>query len=476
MGTKITLSDVTLRNLTTNAENAFSFNEKLEIARQLDKLCVDVIETAPIGDVTKKTDVLFLHSVASLLKNSTLACVTGLTEDSIEETYNAIKNAQDARLIISVPVSTVQMEYICSKKPAKVLEMIEALTKKAASLCENVEVSLLDSTRAEKDFLASAIFAAINNGAKTITLCDDAGTMLPGEFGDYIKEICEANASLSEVTLGVECNNKLHMATADAVSAIDAGVKAVKVSITGASATNLANFVAVLRDKADRLGVESGIDLSRVEHAIHKINLLTTSKNTPSATVFDAGTAATPFADITITASDDFKSVYNAVVKMGYELSDDDMKNVFAAVQKAAAKKNVEAKELDSIIAGVAMQVPPTYKLKSYVINSGDIITPTANIELLKNGEAMRGFCIGDGPIDAAFLAIEKITGHHYELDEFRIESVTGGYEALGSTIVRLRHNGKLYSGIGVSTDIVGASISAYINALNKICFEEDAK
>ena len=217
MGTKITLSDVTLRNLTKNAENAFSFNEKLEIARQLDKLCVDVIETAPIGDVTKKTDVLFLHSVASLLKNSTLACVAGLSEESIEDTYNAIKNAPNARLIISVPVSTVQMEYICSKKPAKVLEMIEALTKKAASLCDNVEVSLLDSTRAEKDFLASAIFAAVNNGAKAITLCDDAGTMLPGEFGDYIKEVCETNASLSEVTLGVECNNKLHMASAVAI-------------------------------------------------------------------------------------------------------------------------------------------------------------------------------------------------------------------------------------------------------------------
>lgn len=122
------------------------------------------------------------------------------------------------------------------------------------------------------------------------------------------------------------------------------------------------------------------------------------------------------------------------------------------------------------------MQVAPTYKLASYVINSGDIITPTANIELTKDGESLRGFCIGDGPIDASFLAIEKITGHHYELDDFRIRSVTRGHEAMGSTLVKLRHNGKVFSGSGISTDIVGASINAYINALNKICFEEEVQ
>ena len=476
MANKIIISDVTLRNLSAVTENAYSFNEKLEIARQLDKLCVDVIETAPISADNGKTDILFLHSVAALLKNSTLACVTGLTETSVEETYNAIKDALKCRLIISVPVSTVQMEYICNKKPAKVLEMIELLTKKAVSLCDDVEVSLIDSTRAENDFLSKAIEIATGCGVKTITLCDDAGTMLPGEFGDYINEIKAENPALKNVSLGVECNNRLHMATADAVSAIDAGATAIKTSITGKSATNMANFVAVLRDKSERLGVESCIDLSRVEHAIRKIGLLTSGKSAESTSAFDAGTGIVPFADISIKASDDIKVVSDAIIKMGYELSDEDMKNVFLEVSKAVTKKNVEAKELDSIVAGVAMQVPPTYKLKSYVINSGDIITPTANIELLKKGEVMRGFCIGDGPIDAAFLAIEKITGHHYELDEFRIESVTAGYEALGSTIVRLRHNGKLYSGSGVSTDIVGASINAYINALNKICFEEGVR
>ncbi len=474
--TKINISDITLRSFAQNAEAAYSFNEKLEISKQLDRLNIDVIETAPISDSNKKTDILFLHTLCAVVKNSIVAGTCGLSEDSVAETYDAIKGALKCRLIIPVPVSTVQMEYICGKKPAKVIELIELLVKKAASLCEDVEILLLDSTRAEMDFLSKAIEVAVANGAKIITLCDDAGTMLPGEFGDYIKDVYKFAPSLNGVSLGVECNNKLHMATADVVSALGAGVSIVKTVISGKSGANLGHLVAVLRDKADKLSVETDIDLSKIENAIQKVELLTSNKNTISATPFDAGTGTSTFADIVLSPTDDFKTVSDAVVKMGYELSDEDMKNVYSAVQKASGKKNVEAKELDRIIAGVAMQVPPTYKLKSYVINSGDIITPTANIELLKNGEIHRGFCIGDGPIDAAFLAIEKITGHHYELDEFRIESVTAGYEALGSTIVRLRHNGKLYSGSGVSTDIVGASISAYISALNKICFEEDSK
>jgi 2-isopropylmalate synthase len=165
--------------------------------------------------------------------------------------------------------------------------------------------------------------------------------------------------------------------------------------------------------------------------------------------------------------------VATAIQKIGYELSDDDVKNVYDEIMKTASKKAVGTKELDTIIASVAMQVPSTYKIKSFVINSGDIITPTANVELYKNNEVLRGFCIGDGPIDAAFLAIEKITGHHYELDDFQIKSVTQGFEAMGSAVVKLRHNGKIFSGSGISTDIVGASIYAYISALNKITYEE---
>ena len=131
--------------------------------------------------------------------------------------------------------------------------------------------------------------------------------------------------------------------------------------------------------------------------------------------------------------------------------------------------------ELDAIVASVALQVPSTYHLKSFVINTGNVITATAHVELEKDGEIFSGISTGDGPIDAVFLAIEKITGHHYDLDEFQVQSLTEGREAVGTTIVKLRSDsGRLYSGKGVSTDIIGSAVNAYINALNKICFEEN--
>ena len=163
-----------------------------------------------------------------------------------------------------------------------------------------------------------------------------------------------------------------------------------------------------------------------------------------------------------------------AVRQLGYDLSDEDNALVYEAFQRVAQRKHyIGMKELDAIVASTAMQVPPTYKLKNYVINSGNVITATANILLEKNGKEVRGVGIGDGPIDASFQAIEQIIGHHYELDDFQIQTVTEGRNAMGSALVKLRSGGRVYSGNGISTDIIGASIRAYVNVLNKIVFEE---
>lgn len=470
----ISISDITLRK-NSGEHTALSFNEKLEVAKQLDKIRVDVIETAPIKG--GKTDVLFLHTVASLVTNSILACPTGLTEESVEQAYDAIKGAVKPRLVVSVPVSTVQMEYVCKMKPAKVLELVEKLVTKAKSLCDDVEVSFADATRAEAQFLGTIIEKAVECGAKTVNLCDDAGAMLPDELEAYVKNILETVNIPDGIAISVECSDRLHMAVAEAICAVEAGAAQIK-TVVGGDGVSLGSFAQILREKADNLGIATGVDMTRVENAVSKLSFLGDNKAAFQNSPFDNGTGVNPFAGIMVRAEDDIKTVCETVNKMGYELSGEDMKNVYAEIKKAAekAKKPVSAKEIDSIIATVAMQVAPTYKLVSYVINSGDIITPTANVELTKNGETFRGFCVGDGPIGAAFLAIEQITGHHYELDEFRIRSVTGGSEAMGSALVKLRHNGKLFSGSGVSTDIVGAGINAYINALNKICFEEDVK
>ena len=158
---------------------------------------------------------------------------------------------------------------------------------------------------------------------------------------------------------------------------------------------------------------------------------------------------------------------------LGYDLSAEDYGKVYEEFLRMAGRKTVGQKELEAIVANVALQVPPTYVLESYVINSGNVISASAQIKMLKKGEPAIGLCMGDGPVDASFKALEQIIGVHFELDDFQIQSVTRGREALGVALVKLRHNGKLYSGSGISTDIIGSSIRAYINAVNKIVYEE---
>ncbi len=467
----IGISDVTLRAAVTKPESSVSFNEKLEIVRQLDRICADVIEAPAL--VNDKTDTLFLHTVCPIIKNSTLSCEAGLTEESVEKTYEAIKTAKKKRLLLRIPVSTVQMEYVCKKKPGAVLQLIASLTEKAAKLCDEVEVSLSDSTRAEHDFLVSAINAAIDNGAKIIDICDNAGTMLPDEFGNYIKKLYEDVPSLSKVTLSVECSNNLGLALANTFAALAQGASQIKVNSYADEGLSLVSLSKLLRDKKAEMGISFELDITKAEDAYSKIRLATCDKKETS--VFDSGSSKTHTGKIELTSDDDIKTVSDVIEEMGYELSDEDLKNVYSEFVKTAGTKTVDAKELDTIIAGASVDVPRTYTLKSYVMNSGNVITPTANIEITrKDGEILRGLSVGEGPIDAAFLAIEKIVGKHYELDDFKIWSVTRGYEALGMSLVKLRCNGRLFSGSGTSTDIVGASIKAYINALNKICYEED--
>lgn len=465
----IYISDITLREESKRTDSNFSFKEKIEMVKQLDRLRVDVIETAPIAN--GKTDILFLHTVAPMVTNSVLSCPVGMSEADIETAWEAIKGAQRPRLDLMIPVSTVQMEYLCHAKPDKILQQTKTLVAKAAALCAEVEVSFLDATRAEEAFLYEMIAAAVDNGAKIVTICDSAGSMLPIEFEGFIRKIFEKVPAVSGICLSAECSDELSMASATAVSCIGAGVTQIKTDMISKSGPSLSAIAKTFKVKAESLGIKTGINMTVLENSIKRMSFA------GGTTVLSKGSVAEDLdSDFSITSEDDINTVRLATEKMGYDLNEEDIKRVYDEVKKASSKRKIGARELDAVIASVTMQVAPTYRLKNYVINNGNIITPTAQIELEYKGELKQGFCIGDGPIDAAFLAIEQITGHHYELDDFQIQAVTEGREAMGSSIVKLRSGGKLYSGKGISMDIIGASINAYINALNKICFEEEAE
>ena len=464
---KIRISDVTMKQ--TAEGFALSFKEKIELAKLLDKLGVDVIELEGIENV--RIDSLRIKSIAAAVAESTVAVPVQLTQESVDATWNALQQAKKPRLQVCASTSSVQMEYLFHKKPEAMLEAVNRTVAACKAVCNDVEFVADDATRAEADFLIRILETAVQAGATVITVCDTAGTMLPGEFVEFI-QLVQDSELLRSVPMGVSCVDTLTMADACVMAAVAEGVTEVKTAAYPLGNASLSNVAKVLAAKGDTMDLVCGVRVAQLSRIIDQITwMCQTGKGKGAMTVSEDSDDSGIF----LTAHDDCAAVAKTVESLGYDLSQEDITKVYEAFTQIAAKKDkVSTKELDAIVASAAMQVPATYKLDTYVITSGNTISATAHIKLLKNGQPVEGVYIGDGSIDAAFLAIEKITGCHYELDDFQLQAVTEGREAMGQTVVKLRAGGKVYSGRGISTDIVGAGIQAYLSALNKILYEEE--
>lgn len=466
---QIKISDATMKQISESF--CLSFKEKIEFSKLLDKLGVDVIELEGIDNV--RIDSLRIKSIATAVSESTVAVPVSMTEQSIEDTWNALRLAKKPRLQVAASTSAVQIEYLFHKKPDAMIATIASSVAKCASLCGDVEFIANDATRSEQEFLTLALKTAIEAGATTVTLCDTAGNMFPNEFADFIALQYEKLPELKSVTLGVCCSDALSMAEAGAVAAVMAGAEQIRAAIFPIDMASLANIARILAARSDSIGAVCGVrttQLSRIAEQVERI--CHTDKKKSAIGSGDQGDE-----DVYLTVHDEIDAITLAVTKLGYDLSEEDVSKVYNAFRQIAEKKErVSLKELDAIVASSAMQVPSTYKLDTYVITSGNTISATAHIKLVKDGQPVEGVYIGDGSIDAAFKAIENIVGRHYELDDFQLQAVTEGREAMGQTVVKLRAGAKVYSGRGISTDIVGAGIQAYLSALNKIIYEEEAE
>ena len=466
---QIRISDATMKQITEDFR--LSFKEKIELSKLLDKLGVDVIELE--GITNARIDSLRIKSIATAVNNSKIAVPVELNDASIEATWSALKQAKHPRLQVSAATSHVQIEYLFHKKPDAMLASIRNAVSKCASLCHDVEFIATDATRSEQSFLTLVMKTAIEAGATTVTLCDTAGTMFPTELTDFIARQYENLPELHDVTLGILAANTISLADASAIAAVKSGAGQITVAAYPIEYASLANIARIFAAKQDALGTSCSIHTTQLSRITEQVNRICQS----GKKAIGIGTVGTNDSNIFLTAHDDLNAVALAISKLDYDLSEEDNVKVYNAFCQIAKKKEkVGLKELDAIVASFAMQVPATYKLDTYVITSGNTISATAHIKLMKDGQPVEGVYIGDGSIDAAFQAIEKITGCHYELDDFQLQAVTEGREAMGQTVVKLRSGGKVYSGRGISTDIVGAGIQAYLSALNKIIYEEEVE
>ena len=459
---KILINDSTLMSQ-NNAMN-LSFKEKLEIVKRIANLGVDVIS---LPCPQNKTDEVLIKTVATCVNSTILSVNVGLTENSVEKVNELVSKVKNKQLSVSVPVSPIQMEYFVSKKPDAVIKLIETLVVKSKSLSSNVELCLEDVTRAEVDFVAKAIKSGITSGATAICLKDCAGTMLPDDFNKFIEKLFELSPKLKNVELYVAFNDSYSLSVALSLASIKCGISGIKTSaINSTNCANIERIISGIQYIYSKDGYETGVKTSTLHSVVAQINGFINSKT--NAVNGQAVKGEEIKNDVTI------EELSSIVKSLGYGLSIEDMAKVYEEYKRLATKKTVTTKELDVIIASTALQVKETYELVSFSVNTSNVLDATASIVLQKDGEKISGLSFGNGPVDASFLALEQIIGRHFELDDYELSSVTEGKEAMGQAIIRLRNNGVVYSGRGVSTDVVGASIRAYLNAVNKIFCEEN--
>ena len=459
---KINVTDITLKKLSEDRAVSLLFREKSAIASCADRLGVDCIELPAVKSI--REDSIIFKTIAKNVQSSALAIPVGFEVSGVSVAYECIKDAKAPRLQVELPVSTIQMEYTYHVKQSKMLERIGELVAAAKTVCADVEFSALDATRADEDFLIAAVKEASDKGATVITVCDDAGVSTPEQIADMVAKVKAA----TDVPVYVQVSDRISMAVAAAFASITSGADGLKCAMVGRDALLTGKLSDAVNACASQIGAEVKLNSTNIHASIDDM------VSGISHESYESETSVSSKKKILLDSDSTLAQVAEAAAVLGYELSDSDIGNVHKALVQVCEKKGaVGAKELEAVIASSAMQAPSTYHFETYTTTSSNITSSMTQIVLKNGDEVISGVSSGDGPIDSAFRAIEQCIGHHYELDDYQVQSVTEGKEALGSALVRLRVGGKLYSGNGTSTDIIAASIRAYINALNKIVFEE---
>ncbi len=454
------VSDISLVQMAKRHEELLICDRK-RLIHALSEIGVDAIELPAMKSL--RQDAIVNRISAAEAKGCQIRIPVGYTEESVAAAWESVAECENVCLQVEYPLSTVQLEYGFHQKAASAVASISQLTTLAKEKCKEVEFIARDVTRADRELIAQVCDILKQADVTALTLCDDTEAVMPEEMAELVRFVRQHWSA----ALTVCVSDRVGMGLASAIASIVAGADGVKTSIRGDGALSLVSLARLIHVRGDGIGFSSCLNVTAAEQIISGFLNHKTSVAAPSTEYTDAH-------QISLDAGSTMSDVSEAVQALGYDLSDEDCGKVYEECKRVSAKKGVIGeRELEAIIAGAAMAVPSTYHVESYVTNSGNIMTSTAQIVLTKNGERLNGVSIGDGPIDAAFHAIEQVIGHHYELEDFQIHAVTQGREALGSALVKLRANGRLYSGNGVSTDIVGAAIRAYVNALNKIVYEE---
>ncbi len=492
----IKILDTTLRDGEQSPGCSMNLKEKLEMSAQIERLGVDIIEAG--FPTTSPDDFEAVRQIASQLKDCSVTALTRAVEADILRTYEALKDGVDPIIHIVLATSDLHMEHKLRMNREQLLQTITRSVSYAKSLCSKVEFSAEDASRSDVEFLITACNAAINAGATTIDITDTVGYATPVEFAELVGRV-KGGLVRPDVTLAVHCHDDLGMAVANSVAAIKAGADQVEGTINGigerAGNAAIEEVIMAIHTRRDILDAQTGINTKQIyrtskllssivgikvppnkaivgrnafahEAGIHQHGMMKNRSTYEIIRPEDIGVYQTHL----VLGKHSGKHAFSQrVTELGYVLSDTAIDETFRQFKELAdRKKRITDKDIEAIVSQAGQSMAESYTLHSFVVNSGSIISATAVVKLLHNGKEYEHVARGEGPIDAAFKAIDHIIKHHYKLKNYSIQAVTEGVDALGEVVVKIENDSHTVTGRGLSPDIIESSIKAYLNAINK--------
>jgi 2-isopropylmalate synthase len=497
----VAIFDTTLRDGEQSAGIGLTTEEKVDIARQLDRLGVDIIEAGFAA--SSPGDFEAVQTIAREIRRPVICSLARCVPGDIDSAWEAIKEAAHPRIHVFISSSDVQIWNQLRSNPEEVLDMAVSAVERAKGYCDNVEFSPMDATRTDRDYLYKILEAAIDAGATTVNIPDTVGYSIPTEFSKLIHGVMENVPNIDKAVVSVHCHNDLGNAASNSVAAVEAGARQVEGCINGlgerAGNASLEEVIMAIQTRKDLLDVETNVDTTQIYRTSRLVSDITGFPVQPNKAIVGANAfrhasgihqdgvlkerttfeimepqaVGWPSSSLVLGKLSGRAGLRARLEELGYQLEQYQLDSAFDAFKELAdRKREVTDADLEALMADQRRikTEDVAFTLEHIQVSCGDHEIPTATVRLTNvDGETITDAATGTGPVDAVYQAINRVVQVPNKLTEFRVDAVTEGIDALGDVTIRIQKNGSSYVGRGSDTDIIVASAKAYMNALNRL-------
>ena len=506
-GNRVLVLDTTLRDGEQAAGTAMTTEEKLEIARQLERLRVDVVEAG--FPVSSSGDFEAVQAIARTVRNISVCGLSHANEGAIDRTWEALRDAARPRIHIFLSSSDIHIQQQLRKNREEVVEQAVLAISRARGYLDDVQFSPMDATRSDREFLAYMVQAAVEAGATTINVPDTVGYAIPSEFAELISFLQNRVPALRDrVRLSVHCHDDLGMAVANSLAAVKAGARQVEGTINGigerAGNCALEEVIMALRTRRDHFGTDTVVDTTQIHNTSELVRQVTgfevqvnkaivgrnafrhasgihqdgMIKSRDTYEIMDPQAVGVPRSELVLGKLSGRAGLKSRLNELGYNPTDEEMKRIYGAFKELADKKReVTDRDLVALMGDARPGYDETFSLEHVQVTCGDHEVPTATVRLRDaQGSSHTDAATGTGPVDAVYQAINRLVQVPNNLTEFSISAVTEGIDAVGQVGIRIEQSGRTYIGRAADTDIIVAAAKAYMNALNRLLAMGDTR